>query len=106
MFVLDPDPRCNHINFIDRTDGSISCKDEFLFSPYFSAFAVLSAESSAHPHWTQKLPYELQQTTRARLSGQRTYRERLGCHVLIAQEAEQSGANIFCLLHHFYSTAF
>ena len=33
--------RCVHVNFIDRTDGTVHGEDEFLFAPY-SVFTVRS----------------------------------------------------------------
>ena len=36
--------RCVHVNFIDRTDGTVHREDEFLFAPY-SCFTVRAA------HW-------------------------------------------------------
>ena len=51
-FRFDPALRCNHVNFIDRTDNTAGCEAEFLFSP-FSAFEVLSVSWSTQPHWTR-----------------------------------------------------
>jgi hypothetical protein len=55
-FRFDPALRCNHVNFIDRTDNTAGSEAEFLFSP-FSAFEVLSVLWSAQPHWTR--PHEI-----------------------------------------------
>ena len=41
---LPEDRRCVHVNFIDRTDGTVHNEDEFLFAPY-SCFTVRSV------HW-------------------------------------------------------
>ena len=39
IFEFDSRRKCKHVNFIDRTDGTVSGEDEFLFCPY-SAFAI------------------------------------------------------------------
>ena len=55
-FRFDPTLRCNHVNFIDRNDGTVRNEAEFLFAPY-SAFTVVSATWSGSPHWTR--PHEV-----------------------------------------------
>jgi len=40
--------RCVHVNFIDRTDGTVHGEDEFLFAPY-STFTVRSVVWEANP---------------------------------------------------------
>jgi hypothetical protein len=46
--ALPPNRRCVHVNFIDRTDGTVHGEDEFLFSPY-STFTVRAFEWSPQP---------------------------------------------------------
>ena len=57
-FHFDPELGCNHVNFIDRTDGTVGAEDEFLFGAY-SAFKVRSCERSEDPHWTRPHKIEL-----------------------------------------------
>ena len=40
--------RCVHVNFIDRTDGTVHGEDEFLFAPY-SCFTVRAVHWEADP---------------------------------------------------------
>ena len=40
--------RCVHVNFIDRTDGTVHGEDEFLFAPY-SVFTVRHVEWKSQP---------------------------------------------------------
>ena len=40
--------RCVHVNFIDRTDGTVHGEDEFLFAPY-SCFTVRRVDWQATP---------------------------------------------------------
>ena len=40
--------RCKHVNYIDRTDGTVHGEDEFLFSPY-SVFTVRATSWHASP---------------------------------------------------------
>jgi len=49
MFILhlDPAKRCKNVNFIDKTDGSVSEESEYLFAPY-SAFKVRSVKVLPH----------------------------------------------------------
>ena len=55
---LSAGQRCKHVNFIDRTDGTVHGEDEFLYSPYsvFTVTAVswheapLVNEYIARPH--------------------------------------------------------
>lgn len=42
IFHFDKEKRCKHVNFIDKTDGSASGENEFLFVPY-SIFKVRKA---------------------------------------------------------------
>ena len=46
--ALPPNRRCVHVNFIDRTDGTVHGEDEFLFAPY-STFTVRAFEWSPQP---------------------------------------------------------
>ena len=46
--ALPPNRRCVHVNFIDRTDGTVHGEDEFLFAPY-STFTVRALEWSPQP---------------------------------------------------------
>ena len=55
-FRFDPDLRCKHVNFIDRTDGTVRNEDEFLFTPY-SAFTVVSVTWNPDPTWMR--PHEI-----------------------------------------------
>ena len=56
-FVFDPRLGCNHINLIDRHDGTLggdanaAAEDEWLFAPC-SAFTVEAAEYKDNPTWT------------------------------------------------------
>ena len=56
-FVFDPRLGCNHINLIDRHDGSLNdrpneaAEDEWLLSPY-SFFTVESVEYKDNATWT------------------------------------------------------
>ena len=45
---LPENRRCVHVNFIDRTDGTVHGEDEFLFSPY-SVFTVRTVCWQASP---------------------------------------------------------
>ena len=40
--------RCKHVNYIDRTDGTVHGEDEFLFSPY-SVFTVRATPPGTRP---------------------------------------------------------
>ena len=56
-FVFDPRLGCNHINLIDRHDGTLggdanaAAEDEWLFAPY-SFFTVESVDYKDNPTWT------------------------------------------------------
>ena len=56
-FVFDPRLGCNHINLIDRHDGTLggdanaAAEDEWLFGAY-SFFTVTSVDYKAAPTWT------------------------------------------------------
>ena len=45
---LEETQRCVHVNFIDRTDGTVRKEDEFLFAPY-SCFTVRSVDWDPAP---------------------------------------------------------
>lgn len=45
---LPENRRCVHVNFIDRTDGTVHGEDEFLYAPY-STFTVRHVEWQAQP---------------------------------------------------------
>ena len=57
-FVFDPRLGCNHINLIDRHDGTLggdanqAAEDEWLFAPY-SFFTVESVDYKDAPTWTE-----------------------------------------------------
>ena len=57
IFVFDPSLGCNHINLIDRHDGTLggdanqAAEDEWLFAPY-SFFTVESVDFKDTPTWT------------------------------------------------------
>ena len=46
--TLPESRRCVHVNFIDRTDGTVHGEDEFLFAPY-SVFTVRHVEWKSQP---------------------------------------------------------
>ena len=55
--ALPPNRRCVHVNFIDRTDGTVHGEDEFLFSAY-SAFEVVRVHWSPTPQ-DKTTPHEI-----------------------------------------------
>ena len=48
-FCFDSVRKCKHVNFVDRTDGTVHEEDEFLFAP-FSAFTVSEVVWSEKPN--------------------------------------------------------